>query len=605
MRSATDRLARARDKRRARPWQEREAPQATYRCAVYHTGARPPKMRPPTGCRDARHVPLRGGQREPPEGAPPLCYTRAMQSQGEWKRTGQRDDPAAASPEAVIGAALEAALRDAMGDAPALLVVAVSGGMDSMVLAHALHTLWRRAGSPACPVPPFFIQLAHFDHGLRSTSAEDAQFVAEWAADNRLKLSTARWDGRATPATGSLEADARAARYAFLAHVARQAQAADPDQPQVLVLTAHHTDDQTETLLLNLLRGSGVAGLAAMRSPAPLPGAPDLQLVRPLLGVARATLQRYAEAADLRWCSDESNSDSARTRNLLRHELLPLLEAAHPGARERLLRTARLMADEADRLEAHTAAQLAPICVEQTPGVRVRLQAEPLAALPHAERRALLRHALLQSFPTHTAPDYEAADALAEATGAGHALHAHGPHPLGDGLGWTLLAARPPAAAQLSLHRLDALPLPPPGAWLDAEWRTKVGALPLPAQGVLPVGGRWLHIKTLDAARFPGRDVVAADSRWNAWLDGVGAPFTLSTPAAGARMAPMGMAGHTRTLGNLFTDAGVPPALRPGWPLILDAAGNVAWLCGMVVAQQAAVTSATTQLFYLRWETGA
>lgn len=553
-----------------------------------------------------------------PEGGPALCYTRAMQRPNA--RGGQgRHAAAEIAPAAAVAAALEDALlpllprtlHEAPGavheppGTPAVmpcLVVAVSGGQDSMVLLDALCALQQRAEEGKARVARFGMLVAHFDHGLRPASAEDAAFVADWADRYLQPCLTERWVRSGAGDSGSLEADARAARYAFLARAVAHSLQLQAGAPATqIVLTAHHADDQAETLLLNLLRGSGVAGLAAMRSPAPLPGAPQLLLVRPFLQLARATLQRYAEAARLEWRDDESNDDSSRTRNLLRHELLPRLEAAHPGVRARLLHTAQLMADAADRLDAGDAALLASLCIEQRGGERVRLNAEALTALPRGDRRALLRHALLRTFPTHAAPSYETIDALAAA--AAETRHAHGPHPLGGGLGWTLLPARGAVPAQLSLHRLDALPLPPPGAWLDAAWRAAVGSLPLPAQGTLHAGGGRLHVETLSAAAFPGRDAVAAATRWHAWLDAACAPLTLTTPAAGARMAPLGMGGHTRTLGNLFTDGHVAPALRPGWPVLVNSAGEVVWLCGMVVAHSAAVTAQSERVLHLRWET--
>jgi len=514
--------------------------------------------------------------------------------------------------------ALEPVLRAlaedrAAGPCPPLLVAAVSGGMDSMVLAHGLCTLQRTSREQAGH-SRFDLLIAHFDHNLRPTSSEDACFVAEAAAAWRLPFVAERWAnaGERSSSTGSLEADARHARYAFLAATARRACCVDPESaaPQtsrgVVVLTAHHADDQAETLLLNLLRGSGLAGLAAMRQVAGLPGAPEIPLVRPFLFLPRSELRACAEAAGLSWREDESNSDWSRTRNRLRHELLPLLEDVQPGAAGHLVRTARILADEADRLAQLNDSQLAALTLGTTPGVRICLDAAALGALPPADRRALLRHAVQQTFPDRDAPDYAQTDRWAQATAATPGRSAHGPHPLCHGLAWTHVAARANLPAQLSVHLQEAPPLPPPGPWLDADWRATVGRMPLPLEGTLTgnelrVPGYRLEVEMLPAGAFPGRDALVDASLWEAWLDAAAAPFALTMPAPGDRIAPLGMNGHTRALGDLLTDRKIPPALRAGWPVVVDAAGRIVWLCGLAIAQTAAITATTSQICRLRW----
>jgi tRNA(Ile)-lysidine synthase len=512
------------------------------------------------------------------------------------------DEACAAAVSAVLYA-LESSLAALphLDGSPPLVVVALSGGMDSMVLAHALRTLHLDAG-PAVDRPNFDLLLAHFDHTLRPTSADDAAFVARAAAAWGLPLANGRRqpDGSAaTPAgpprhTGSVEADARSARYRFLAATARAHAAGRP----VAVLTGHHAGDQLETLLLNLLRGSGVVGLAAIRSPAPLPEAPEIPLLRPFLELPQTTLSAYARAVGLAWRTDESNEDRTRTRNWLRHDLLPLLEQGAPGAGVRLLRTAALLADEAERLARLTESQLAPLVVEAAPGERIRLDACALAALPMADRRGVLRHALLRTFPDAPAPSFDAVNRLAQRLGV--ETGASGPHPLAGGLCWTGLrpAAQPP---QVSLHRADTLPLAPTGPWLDGRWRAQVGRLPLPEAGAYCAGAWRLTLEPLPAAAFPGRGALAGPP-WEVWLDAAAGPFALGTPLPGERMAPLGMGGHTRSLGNLFTDCKVAPALRPGWPLVRDAAGRIVWLCGLALAQTAALSPASVRALRLRWQ---
>lgn len=216
----------------------------------------------------------------------------------------------------------------ARGDAePTGLCVAFSGGRDSSVLLHALHGL-------ALPVP---LRAIHIDHGLLAESAGWAAHCETVCRQWQIPMQVTRVDVSSAAADGGLEAAARDARYAVFRAELR---------PGEFLLTAHHSDDQLETVLLRLMRGSGPAGVAGIRPFAPFgPG----YLVRPLLQAGRAQLFDYARQHALNWVEDPSNRDEGRDRNFLRHRVLPLLRERWPAAPDTVTRTARL-ADEAVHL---------------------------------------------------------------------------------------------------------------------------------------------------------------------------------------------------------------------------------------------------------------
>ena len=276
------------------------------------------------------------------------------------------------------------------------LVVGVSGGMDSVVLAHVLHSLARLQGATSSRGVETHI--AHFDHALRPTSAADTRFVSDLAATWGLPFHTMRW-AHGERFAGGVEATARAARYAFLAATARTV---TPAGQQPCIVVAHHADDQAETLLLNLIRGSGLHGLAAMRMAATWDdGArPPVQLLRPLLRTPRSALVAYAAANALTWREDESNADTARTRNFVRHEVMPLLAQRNPAIVETLARTTHLLAQEADRLDLRDAQLLAQAQVASTRDTRLLLRCAPLQAAAWGDRCALLRAGLRSTFAT-------------------------------------------------------------------------------------------------------------------------------------------------------------------------------------------------------------
>lgn len=216
------------------------------------------------------------------------------------------------------------------------VIVATSGGADSMALlalAIALHD--RRTPPVIVPV------VGHVDHAVRVESADEAAFVAAVCTRLGLEFAERRLDWSDRDAAVSSEA-ARQARLAALESLAAASDAR-------AILTAHHADDQAETVLLRLARGTGIAGLS---------GIPEVRrldsgrlLLRPLLGIRRETLRGITSEAGLPFVEDPTNHDTTRPRERIRHEVLPDLEAIHPGASERLAALARECASLASAAE--------------------------------------------------------------------------------------------------------------------------------------------------------------------------------------------------------------------------------------------------------------
>jgi len=201
---------------------------------------------------------------------------------------------------------------------PGLYVVAVSGGVDSMTLLHALAQLVEGKDSRIRLV------VAHFNHGIREDADEDQQLVAD--AANRYGLPYIYEQGRL--GAGVSEAQAREARYAFL-HRAKAGQGADA------IITAHHQDDLLETAIINMIRGTGSRGLSSLRSAG--------DVVRPLLGVTKAVLLHYAVEHSVQWREDSTNTDERYLRNYVRRQLMPRLDAESKTALLRAVTRAALL----------------------------------------------------------------------------------------------------------------------------------------------------------------------------------------------------------------------------------------------------------------------
>ena len=235
------------------------------------------------------------------------------------------------------------------------VVVAVSGGPDSLALLSILRQI--------LPVVPLHLTVAHFDHGWRTDSEKDRDFVASMAATWGFAFHTAR----AATGTPHTENAARTARYAFLRQTATQTSS-------TAIALGHTLDDQVETLLLHLLRGSGSRGLAAMRRR-------DGDLARPLLDIARDDIEAYLSRLHLTPRRDASNADPRFTRNRLRQQLLPAVDAFDPAARELLARTADILSEEDRFLEAQVAGLPEDIATDR----------DAFAQLPPALQRRVIR----------------------------------------------------------------------------------------------------------------------------------------------------------------------------------------------------------------------
>ncbi len=205
--------------------------------------------------------------------------------------------------------ALEAAVRGGV-------VLGCSGGLDSMVLLDLLAQLQKKSGG--------HVTVAHVNYGLRRSAVADERCVRKIAALHDLPCVVHACRGR-VPARANLQNWAREVRYKFFTRVAKKVGAAT-------MVVAHHADDQAETIVWHLLRGSGLAGLCGMSAVRAMNVSGGVQLFRPLLAVPRSALAEYARVRNIVFRNDPTNASPRFTRNRVRHELLPLCEALHAGA---------------------------------------------------------------------------------------------------------------------------------------------------------------------------------------------------------------------------------------------------------------------------------
>jgi tRNA(Ile)-lysidine synthase len=438
------------------------------------------------------------------------------------------------------------------------ILVAVSGGADSVALLLALHRLARN-GRPA-------LTAAHLHHGLRGREADaDARFVR--AVCRRLGVrcvvGRAAVRARARARGESIEMAARAARYAFLERTARRVGATQ-------IATAHTRDDQAETVLLKLARGAGPEGLSGI-APCTAPAGRRVGLVRPLLTVSRAEVEAFLKRLGQDWRTDASNVSRDHLRNRVRHDVLPLLEAAlNPAIRAVLARTADILRAENAWMDAEARRACPP---------DGRLTVRGVAGLPAALRRRVLRVWLSAQGVETERIDFETVERITRLAGTvrgTRSVDLPGGRIVRRRYGYLAVAQRgTPAAFRVALALPGTTELPQVGLRVHAavapgivRARGRPGATPARA--------------SLNRAAVGRRRVYARSWR------------------PGDRMRPYGMEG-SRKLQDIFTDARVP-ADRRGHIPVFECGGEIVWIPGYRVARDWTVPDAETPALQLAVE---
>ncbi len=425
-----------------------------------------------------------------------------------------------------VAARLGARGRVAEGDR---VVVAVSGGLDSLVLLHLLRF--------APELPSMELVAAHFDHRMREGSGADADWVAGLARAWQVPLERG---AAARPPVS--EASARDARYAFLEQV--KARVAGR-----WILTAHHADDQAETVLFRLARGSGIAGLRGIPARR---GA----LLRPLLSVWRTKLEGYARAQGITPRDDPTNRESRFARNLLRHEVVPRLAAVAPGVRRALVRLARTAAREERAWRSVLPSLAAPALVDREQG-RIVLARDVLLEWP-----AALRARVLRSFVHSLGGRLDEAGTLAliEFTKLG-----------ASGRG------RPLPGGVTVVREFDRIVLARGGTAEDDQSLeiTAAGS----GEGRLKVGGRRLIARWSVAAHAPDESRDPARQEMVSFpLERLVFPLHLRGWRPGDRIRlPYG----SKKLKKLLGEARVPASERGRVAVLVDARDRVVWVAGI------------------------
>jgi tRNA(Ile)-lysidine synthase len=350
------------------------------------------------------------------------------------------------------------------------------------------------------------------------------------------------------------------------------------------IVTAHTEDDQAETVLLHLLRGSGLDGLTGMR---PRQG----DLVRPFLAVSRAAIEAHCTAHDLRPRLDASNLSRAYRRNALRLDAIPLLEQFNPRLRPTLARTAAILARDAEHLRTQAAAMLETLLMPCEPDT-LGLDQARLAALDAAMRARVLRLTIerLRGAPSGlSARQLASLDGLVCAGRAGRRGDLPGGVQAEAAAGCLLLRVDGGRGTQLP----DAVPLPVPGSARFGAWRLEAQLLPAQSEG--EDGG------VRDVAEAVGSSVhEQPEGSLEVWCDGEagGAPLVVRARRPGDRLRPRGLHG-SKKVQDLLVDRKVPRAERDAVPIVVGPRGII-WVVGHALDEAVALRATSRVRLHLR-----
>ena len=448
-----------------------------------------------------------------------------------------------------------------------LLLVAVSGGPDSVCLLHILVNLQNELGIE--------LHVAHLNHQLRGAESEaDARYVSDLAHQRGIPATIEERDVRSYQARQriSLEEAAREVRYTFLAEVARSIGASQ-------VAVGHTIDDHIETILMHLIRGTGTRGLRGLQPSTEWQlrqNGDSLNIIRPLLQISRQETADYCHNHRFKPRLDATNLSLSPLRNRMRHQLLPLLKSYNPRVAEALLRTAQIAGDDLAFLDEESTRLWDKIAQEQED--TIILDKERFLELPSALKRHLLRIAIGKLLGTLKDIETRHIEGImaALAKPAGRRISLPGGLIFAIEYNRYLLA---PEAATLS-------PFPILG-----------GEFPLKAPGETSLPG-W----RIEATIINREQMTEKDNDFTAYLDldKTGNKLVVRSRQTGDRFQPLGLH-QSKKLGEFMIDAKIPRAWRQRIPIVYSPK-HILWVVGWRIDERVKVTENTKRILCLKFE---
>jgi tRNA(Ile)-lysidine synthase len=439
------------------------------------------------------------------------------------------------------------------------ILVAVSGGADSMVLLHALNSLSDKSR--------WKISVAHFNHQLRGRSSDaDERLVRKAAAALKrpVVVGTADVKQFANNSKLSIEMAARQLRHEFLARIARERKIAT-------IALAHHADDQVELFFLRLLRGAGGEGLAGMKRRAPSPANPKITLVRPLLDCSKAELREFARKNKIRFREDATNFSLDARRNRIRNELLPLIRKHYqPGLSKTVLRLMEIVAAESDFVGEAAQNVVSSLRLDSA---RPRAERHVFNKLSVAVQRRVLQSQLVS---LRLAADFDLIESLRQSADTAVSVGSR-------------LSVSRSQAGKVTLHKIPAVAGFSPNV-LAVNLAGRAGEVVFDA---ICVSWKFDACEKFSRPRGnTGCELFDADK--------IGSPVTLRHWRPGDVFQPIGLKSPAK-LQDLFTNAKIHRSHRHELIVAGAAGGEIFWVEGLRISENFKLTADTRRRLVWCW----
>lgn len=438
------------------------------------------------------------------------------------------------------------------------VLVAVSGGVDSMTLLHVLQNL------------PLRLRLFvfHLNHSLRPEAEEEARLVARTCEKWSIPCRIEKVDIRAVKGGESLEAAARTERYRLMAKIARETGSSK-------IALGHHADDQVETVIMRFLNGAGPQGMAG------IPPVRD-NYIRPLFEVTREEILRYAREKNLNWAEDSSNLAMEFARNKIRHHLLPLLIREYqPQLKRRIAESSRIFREWEEYLEIEAEDTLRGWGVkkgEKSYSIPVSYWGE----LPTALKRAVFRELYFSAAAFGARLEFKHSEVFLRLI--------QGPNGK---------RARLPGRVEIRKEN-DSLIIK---SWEKREYLKYRIPLQVPGRTELPGGKSWVESRLVTAELLPEDWKRVSPQEAYIDLEGASPPFYLRNRRPGDRFYPLGLGG-SKKVQDFFCDRKISGELREEIPLLVDAEDRILWVAGLRLDERGRIGKETKEALHVKYYAG-
>ncbi len=448
------------------------------------------------------------------------------------------------------------------------LVLGVSGGADSVAMLHALDEINVSRGRP------WNLHVGHLHHGIRSRAAdEDAQFVSDLAANLGLPVTVEQVDvpGLAKARQMSIEEAAREARYAYLERLCLHTDSRH-------ILLAHHADDNAETVLHRVLRGTGLRGLAGIAPVRALTPGSDIRVVRPMLKFRKQEVVDFLRQRGLDWREDHTNTQTSLTRNRIRHEILPLLSAKiNRQVTEALLRLAE-QARDTDAYLSETARRTFEALVISRTDCELTINLPALLKRSRVIQTELVRQAFLWLRVGEQSIDRRHVMAvlrLAEQSRSNKRINL-------------------PSRLTVS-RRYDRLIFSLPGSQGPVEPFADI-SVKVPGRTIVRRRRIWLETRVEECSESLLQHVREKDDPWTEYVDydQVSYPLIIRQRKVGDRFWPLGGPG-SKKLSDFFSERKIDQPRRSEIPLVCDQLGPI-WIMGLRIDDRVKLRRRTTRV---------